>query len=150
RGGASRATPVGVGGVRPKLDRQHLSERLKHYAGRAGLSADHTFHSLRPAHASWRAQGGVGTYRVQGQDDLGRAPFGAAAKFAALRASQVRTAMSAETTGCRCLPVWVAGLPADTVVSADVRDPVREPLCLSIQTTISSCSSGAWRSGRGR
>ena len=58
----SRATRKGV---RPKLDRQYLNKRFKHYAKEAGLSERHTFHSLRRTYASWLVQGGTDLYRVQ-------------------------------------------------------------------------------------
>ena len=58
----SRATRAGVGEM---LDRQYLNKRFKHYAEEAGLSPDHTFHSLRRTYASWLAQDGVDMYRIQ-------------------------------------------------------------------------------------
>ncbi len=52
-------------GVAPHLDRGYLNKRFKHYAAEAGLSSEHTFHSLRRTYASWLAQDGVDMYRIQ-------------------------------------------------------------------------------------
>ena len=52
-------------GLKPHLDRGYVNKRFKHYAGLAGISADHTFHSLRRTYASWLVQGGTPLYVVQ-------------------------------------------------------------------------------------
>lgn len=39
-------------GTRPHLDRLYLNKRFKHYAEKAGLNPEHSFHSLRRTYAS--------------------------------------------------------------------------------------------------
>ena len=59
---SSRASRPGVGAT---LDREYLNKRFKHYAALAGISPDHTFHSLRRTFASWLAADGVDMFRIQ-------------------------------------------------------------------------------------
>jgi integrase/recombinase XerC len=79
-------------GTKPHLDRQYVNKRFKHYAEKAELNPDHTFHSLRRTYASWLVQGGTDLYVVQKL--LGHADIKTTMKYAFLAPDNLVSAVN--------------------------------------------------------